>query len=220
MHIAETLASIIQNSENMKQDKDWFDIALEHHEEENYSQAILAIQKYVELNPENKRGKLLKALIYCDLANYDLVFQILNEIKPTEEDGKDYAKLYFREIGKAYRGIGKFKKAIKYYDKIIQVAPDETVGYVFKGGCLVSMGEYELAKQEHMKATKLKGDPEEAFHNLALISRAQLKFKEAKKYCEKSLEIDPNDKSVIHCYEDILQAIKMNKNKSNKGNGS
>lgn len=96
---------------------------------------------------------------------------------------------------------------------MIEVVPNETVGYIFKGSCLAKAGKYELAKIEYLKATKLKGDPEEAFYNLALISRAEMNFEEAKKICEQSLIIDPNDKSVIHCYKDILEAIKMMKEK-------
>lgn len=90
--------------------------------------------------------------------------------------------------------MGNYKEAIKWYNKVIEVIPDETIGYIFKGACLASAGKYELAKKEHLKATKLKGDPEEAFYNLALISRAEMKFEEAKDFCEKSLEMDPNDK--------------------------
>lgn len=196
----------------MQEDKDWFDKALEYQEEENYSQAIVAIEKYVEQNPLNKRGKLLKAVIYGDLSNYELVLKILEEIKPTEDDSKRYSKLYFREMADTFNEMGNYKEALKWYDKMIEVIPNETVGYIFKGSCLAKAGKYELAKIEHLKATNLEGDPEEAFYNLALISRAEMKFEEAKEYCEKSLEIDPNDKSVIHCYEDILEAMKMTKN--------
>ena len=195
----------------MQEGKDWFDKALDYQEEENYSQAIVAIEKYVEQNPSNKRGKLLRAVIYGDLSNYELVLQILDEIKPTEDDSKRYSKLYFREMADTFNEIGNYKEALKWYDKMIEVIPNETVGYILKGSCLAKAGKYELAKIEHLKATELKGDPEEAFYNLALISRAEMRFEEAKEYCEKSLKIDPNDKSVIHCYEDILEAMKMMK---------
>jgi tetratricopeptide (TPR) repeat protein len=197
----------------MQEDKDWFDKALEYLDDENYSQAIVAIKKYVVQNPKNKRGKLLKAIIYGDLSNYNLVLQILEEIKPTEEDDKEYSKLYFAELADTFKEKGNYQEALKWYDKMIKVIPNETVGYILKGACLASAGKYELAKAEHLMAIKMEGAPEEAFYNLALISRAEMKFEEAKEYCEKSLAIDPNDKKVIHCYEDILEAIKMTKKK-------
>ena len=110
-----------------------------------------------------------------------------------------------------FKETGNYQEALKWFDKMIEINPNETVGYILKGCCLAGMGKYKLAKLEHLKATQLKGDPEEAFYNLALISRAEMKFEEAKRYCEKSLKIDPDDKSVIHCYEDILEAIKLKK---------
>lgn len=195
----------------MQKDKDWFDIALEHSSEQNYSQAILAIEKYVKQNPDNRRGKLLRAIIYRDLSNFDLAVQILSEIKPTKNDNKKYSKLYFGAMGDISNETGKFQEALRWYNKVIETIPEETVGYILKGACLAKIGKYELAKIEHLKAIKLEGNPEEAFYNLALISRAEMKFEEAKDYCEKSLEIDPNDESVIHCYEDILKAIECDK---------
>ena len=192
-----------------KKDKDWFDIASEHHDEENYAQALVAINKYVENHPKSKSGKLLKAVIYRDLANYTLAIQLLEEIKPTPKDKRDYSIIYFLELGRTYKEKGDYKRAIKWYDKGIAISPDETIGYIYKGACLAAAGKYELAKIEHLKATKLAGDPEEAFYNLALITRAEMKFAAAKEYCEQSLAIDPNDKNVQHCYNDILLAIQL-----------
>jgi tetratricopeptide (TPR) repeat protein len=137
---------------------------------------------------------------------------ILSQIKPTESDEKGYASLYYTELGNTYDEMGDYKEAIKWYEKVIELKPDQTNGYIFKGACLAAAGEYELAKEEHLKATKLKGHPEEAYYNLALICRAEMNFEQAKAYCKKSLKIDPNDASVKHCYEDIKKAIRL-KNK-------
>jgi len=196
---------------NMKEDKDWFKEALKFQDENNFSQSLVSIKKYVKQNPKNKLGSLLEAVIYGHLSNYNKVLEILAEIKPIKSDGKNYFKLYYSELGDTYKELGDYKEAIKWYDKVIEVYPNETVGYIFKGSCLASAGKYDLAKPVHLKATEMQGDPEEAFYNLALISRAEMKFEKAKMYCEQSLEIDPDDKSVIHCYEDILEAIKMTK---------
>ncbi len=189
--------------------KDSFTIALDHLTKGNYSQAIVTIEKYLNQNPENKFGKLLKAIIHRNLSNYELALQLLSEIKPVENDIEKFSKLYYEAKAETFYGMGKYEEALKWYDKLIEIIPEDTAGYILKGACLARVGKYELAKREHLKATKLKGNPEEAFYNLALISRAEMKFEEAKEYCEKSLEIEPNDESVRHCYEDILKVIKM-----------
>lgn len=189
--------------------KDWFDLALEYQSKENYSKALIAINKYIDLNPQNKNGKLLKAVIYGDLSNYNLVLKILKEIQPNSKEDRQYSKFYFSELGDTYKELGNHIEALKWYNKMIEVVPNETMGYIYKGCCLASVGKYDLAKIEHLKATKLEGDPEEAFYNLALISRAEMNFEKAKEYCEKSLAIDPDDKKVLHCYKDIIEAIEL-----------
>lgn len=194
--------------------KDWFKEALKFQDENNFSQSLVSIKRYVKQNPQNKFGHLLEAIIYGHLSNYDKVLEILEDIKPIKDDEKVYSKLYYSELGDTYKEMGDYKEAVKWYDKVIEIYPNETVGYIFKGSCLASAGKYELAKTEHLKATEMKGDPEEAFYNLALISRAEMKFKEAKMYCEQSLEIDPDDLSVFHCYQDILKAIEMTDRKN------
>jgi tetratricopeptide (TPR) repeat protein len=191
--------------------KDWYNVALEQLDQENYSQALISIDWYIEGNPDNKYGKLLRAIIYGDLSNYNMVIEILSTIPPTSEESSKYAKLYYTEMGDTYKEMGNFKEALIWYDKTIDVAPSETIGYIMKGCCLASIGEYERARIEHLKATKLKGEPDEAFYNLALISRSELKLEEAKEYCEKSLEIDPDNINVIHCHRDIIKAMEMKK---------
>ena len=166
----------------MKKKKDKFDIALEHYKENNYSQALVAIGIYLEQNFKNKAGIILKAKIYRDLSNYNLALQILHENLPAKDSDKRYLNLFYFEIGKSYKEMGNYQEALKWFDKMIEIFPDETNGYIFKGACLASAGKYELAKIEHLKATKLKGNPEEAFYNLALISRAEMKFEEAMEY--------------------------------------
>jgi len=188
-----------------------YDIALEHLDQENYGQAIISIERYVDENPENKNGKLLMAVIYGDLSNYTKVLEILSTISPTQEESPDYAKVYYVELGDTHREMGNFAEAIKYYDMAIEAVPYETVGHIMKGCCLASIGKYEDAKTEHLKAAKLVGDPEEAFYNLALIARAEKNFDKAKEYCEKSLEIDPDDIKVMHFYKDVLDSIDLEK---------
>lgn len=193
--------------------KDWYDIALKNYGDSNYSKALFAINKFLKQRPRDRYGNLLLGLIYGELSNYKKSFRILKKLQPTKSDNKIYKKLYFGRIGKNYESIGRHSLALKNYDKMIQLIPDETVGYIYKGACLAALGEYPLAIQEHLKATKKEGNPEEAFYNLALIYRAEMKFEQAKIFCEKSLEIDPSDEQVKHCLKDILETLKLKKNR-------
>ena len=177
--------------------------------------ALFSIHEYLNSNPDDKPGRLLLGMIYGELSNYKRSFKILKEIQPLVTDNKTFHRLYYLQMGDNNRKIGKLNLAIEFYDKYIEVNPNSTNGYVFKGACFALKGEYVLAKEQHFIATKLKGHPEEAFYNLALINRAEMNFEEAKEYCEKSLKIDPKDKNVKHCLIDILETIELKKTVAN-----
>ncbi len=196
--------------------QEFYDIALDNYSDSKYSMALFSIQEYLSLNPDNKPGRLLLGLIYGELSNYKRSFEILDEIKPNEFDNKTFQKLYLSQMGDNNKKIGNLDLAIEFYDKYIEIDPESANGYIFKGACLALKGEYGLAKEQHLIATKLKGHPEEAFYNLALICRAEMNFEKAKKYCESSLKIDPKDEIVRHCLDDINEAIEMKRKQLTK----
>lgn len=188
---------------------DLYNLALQNYSDSKYSMALFAINEYLNQEPDSRPGKLLLALIYGDLCNYGKSFEILEGIKPLKSDNVAFQKFYNRQMGENYDKLGKLDLSLKYYDKFIELDPKSANGYVFKGSCLARMGEYELAKEQHLIATKLDGHPEEAYYNLALIYRAQMDFDQAKIYCQESLRIDPDDKQVKHCLEDIIETIAL-----------
>jgi tetratricopeptide (TPR) repeat protein len=195
-----------------KDDKDyWYNKAVEFEEKGKYSKALLAIEIYIRENPSDKYGKLLMTMIYNELGFSALSIDCLKNQTPNQQDAKKYTRLYHYYLGKAYRQIHNFKKALKCFDKVIATIPSKTEGYIFKGACLSGFGKYELAKVEFHKATQVVGNPEEAFFNLALIARAEMKFEEAKMYCEKAIEIDPEYEDAKNCLKDIDKAIILKK---------
>ena len=190
-------------------EKDWFEQALDNFHEDNYSQALFAITKYTAAKPEDKNGKLLKAIISREMSNYPLAFSIFNEIVPGDADTEDYRKSYYTDLADTYKEMGNYQEAATWYDKLIALSPNESHGYILKGACLAAAGQYELAKPALFKAIESEGDREEAYYNLALIARAEMNFAEAKEYCEKSLAIFPADERVIQCLGDLNKAIKL-----------
>jgi len=80
-----------------------------------------------------------------------------------------------------------------------------------KGAVLATLGKFEEAKKLHLQATKLEDDPDEAFFNLGLILRAELKLEEAKEAFENALELCPNEERVEKELEDVEKAMKLQK---------
>jgi tetratricopeptide (TPR) repeat protein len=193
-----------------KSAKEWFEIG-QQNLAENYSMALYSLNKSLELEPNKRITNLLLACTYSDLANHKKALKIFSKITPNKSDDDSFKMTYHYYLAQTYRYTQKYSLAIKHYDRCIKIEPHKTTFYILKGACLAKMGNYNLAIKNHLKATKLQGNPEEAHYNLALLYRAEMKFEKAKNHCLLSLKIDPNQEDVKHCLKDINEVLKLKK---------
>jgi len=197
---------------NFDPDINWFNKAMNHNENGESAQALLSINFYCEQNPDDASGLIAKAMINTELSNFSEAEKALKSIDLDKNSSDRFLQIYYTEWASLYKAINKLDKAIEYYDKRINISPEETGGYIFKGAALAKLGKYEEAKKEHLKATKLEGNPEEAFTNLGLILRAELKLGEAQAAFENSLKIiSKNDEGVEKYLDDVTNAIELQK---------
>lgn len=196
---------------NVDSDINWFNKAMNHNENGESAQALLSINFYCEQNPDDVSGLIAKAMINTELSNFSEAEKVLKSIDLNKNSSAKFLQIYYTEWASLYKAKNELEKAIEFYDKRINISPDETGGYILKGAALAKLGKYEEAKDEHLKATQLEGNPEEAFTNLGLILRAELNLGEAKAAFENSLKIISNDESVEKNLEDVTNAIELQK---------
>lgn len=196
---------------NFDSDINWFNKAMNHDENNESAQALLSINFYCEENPDDASGLIAKAMINTQLSNFIEAEKTLKSIDLNKNKSSQFLKAYYIEWASLYDGKNELEKAIEFYDKRIAIDPEQTSGYIYKGGALAKLGRYEEAKKIHLHATKLEGDPEEAYTNLGLILRAELKLEEAKDAFENSLKLCSNDESVEKKLEDVTNAIELEK---------
>ncbi|MEO8146225.1 MAG: hypothetical protein ABI723_01245 [Bacteroidia bacterium] len=196
---------------NFDDEINWFTKALNHHENDEMAQALLSINFYCEENPDNAWGLIAKALINTSLSNFEESEKALKLIDLKKNSSTKFLVTYYAEWGRLYHEKNEMEKAIEYYDKRIEIQPDKTPAYIYKGGALARMGRYKEAKEQHLKATKLEGDPDEAFENLGNIFRAELNLEDAKDAFENSLKLCANDENVEKKLEDVNKAFELKK---------
>ena len=194
---------------------DWYDQALEHFGNRENCQALLCIEYYEELDPESEPAKLLKANILIGLyrfadAEYILDSFPLDAGRP-ERLNHVIKKHYYQVKGDLMDLQGKFTEAAEYYQKLIDLEPRQTLGYIMKGACLAKAGEFETAKELHDMATHLEGDPDEAYLNLGLIYRAEGKLYAAKKAFMEALVLTPDYLEAQDGLEDVNEAMVLEK---------
>jgi serine/threonine protein kinase/tetratricopeptide (TPR) repeat protein len=99
-----------------------------------------------------------------------------------------------------YYGIGKFffvnrydpKRAKGYFEKVIELLPDQSLGYSALGGCLFHLDDREGARELLERAVAI-GSDYQAFANLATIEFYEGRFAEAVELYENALEMDDTD---------------------------
>lgn len=123
-----------------------------------------------------------------------------------------YERMYlaYIKMGHVFKYQYNFKKACEWYQKIIDIRPFDTDGYIYLGSVLARQGNIKEAEKIHRMGIKCEeGCIDEAYYNLGLVLRAQDKLDEAKQCFEKSLEIDPNYKVVKDQLADVVEALSL-----------
>jgi len=102
-----------------------------------------------------------------------------------------------------YYRIGRFfyverhdpERAAGYFERVIQLLPESSIGYSALGSCLFYLGDREEAREQLERAVAI-GSDYEAFANLATLEFYDGKFAEAAELYERALEIDDSDNMV------------------------
>jgi len=93
-------------------------------------------------------------------------------------------------LGVVYLHMRDFKKSIGYFTQVLRTNPDSYDAYNYLGVAYTELGEYNLAKENLLRAANAKKyrTPENAFVNLAMLEIRQERYDAALRYVEKGLE--------------------------------
>jgi len=186
---------------------------------EQYKEAIEAYKKTLSLKPDFAevysnmgnalidQGKLEEAidsfkkalLIKPDYAEaYLTIGNLLRDQEKLKESidsfnkalsiKPDYAEAYYN-MGNALNDQGKLEESIVSFNKALSIKPDYAEAYLNMGNALNDQGKLEESIVSFNKALSIKPDYAESYWNLYGTSR---NIKEAKKWIEQCLKIDPN----------------------------
>ena len=137
--------------------------------------------KVMDIESELKRPFLEYLQKYHDISHYTIYNDIFGFI-----EGERNQHLYIKESirGTNLFNVGKFNEAIIYYNKAIELNPQEAETYYDRGNAKAELKDYTGALQDYSKAIEL--DPQDAG---AYCNRGIVKA-ELKDY-SKAIELDP-----------------------------
>lgn len=172
----------------------WLEYIIEKNtNEDNYPKFEKLLNNYLIKYPKDLRIYQMLAYVKCQMKEFRQAIKYTNYIlKHCKND--DEIKFYAL-FGKAYYYdlLKKYKLAIRYYDKVIELYPNNYMAYTNKSRLLFLMHKFKEGLILAQKAVKIVPEEPTAFIILAWIEMNIGKLKKALKHLDKATELDKNN---------------------------
>ena len=184
--------------------------------QKNYQGAILKYNEAIRINPNTNYAQNNLESIYSDRKNIE---QIIEDLDKTIKLNPRSSEAYYKR-GVAYYYVGEtyshsvlgykyfnpqnykqdkkyYKKAIKDYNKVIQINPNFTEVYNKRGRYYLNLRKYKQAIKDLEKAIQLNPNFAEAYNNCGkayywLANYKQENYKKVITYYDKAIQLNPN----------------------------
>ncbi len=173
-------------------------------EEKKFEESLLCFDKVLKLSPENRtaltgRGACLEGLYRYDEAMkcYDTMVEIFSD--------NDIDALRSKAVLLLIQG--RYKEALKYFDRILSIEPSDINALGNKGFILSEENRYEEALEYLNKALTIKPDDSELLYTAGDVLYKQEKYEEALQYYNRSLKINGENAQVLSKKNDILKIL-------------
>jgi tetratricopeptide (TPR) repeat protein len=111
-------------------------------------------------------------------------------------------------LGRLYKNAGNHRRAVEWYKKASEVAPERGDYFIVLGVAYISLEKTSEAQACFARAIECKeGMIEEAYYNLGVILAGQRKYKNALTCFEKALQLDPKYKLAKQALVDMKTAL-------------
>jgi len=107
--------------------------------------------------------------------------------------------------------IMEFEKSIKYFNKILEIDPNNYRAIYNIGIAHFNMGDMNKAMRAYNDAIKIKPDYKHCYYNIALIYEVKDNLKDALKFYKKALEIDPKFIYALQAKKNVKQRLNAKK---------
>lgn len=104
----------------------------------------------------------------------------------------------WKGLGDAQSAAGESEEAIKAYQKVIELSPEDPAGYVALGTEYLGQGKYDDAERFLMRGFMLETSPDAVdLYNIGLTLYHQEKIAVAAACCKKALDIEPDEDTYL-----------------------
>ncbi len=168
----------------------------------SYTDAALAFQRALEVDPENVDA-------YLGLGK---AYDFQGETNKAEQSFRHAVQISpacwscFNSLGIFLNGHARYREAIEAWGRVTELTPDNVWGYMNVGAAYFNIGQFEQANEYFRRALRLAPDNDKLYSNLGTVSFFLGRFEEDAAYCRKALELRPQD----YAYRgDLADAYRM-----------
>ena len=179
---------------------EWFEKGYASSISRNYSDAIDAFSKAIELSPRMANSYLNRGTNYLLVGKHS---QAIEDFDRVIEINPKYAAAYYNR-GLSSTGLGNYRQGIEDFDKAIELNPKFAEAYHNRGSTYERLGNYKRAMEDFDRAIEL--NPKMAvayvgrgysyfklaYHNQATTNDKLSNYKHAVENFNKAIELDPN----------------------------
>jgi serine/threonine-protein kinase len=158
------------------------------HESGSYESAIEYFQQSITLDPLHLEAYMLLADTYESTERSEEASATVERAIRTGPD--DWTT--YHDIGVFYFGRHDWERAAEFFQKVIDLNPNSSIGYSTLGGVLFYLDDREGARQNLERAVEI-GSGYDAFNNLATLEFYEGRFGMAAELYERALEMDDSD---------------------------
>jgi len=170
--------------------------------EKNYKEALVYFDKATELDPEAYKSWYNKGAAFERLGMYKESYECIDKATKFNPEDDLYQENRKGALGnytntilneaKTHFMSGRFSDAIKCYDEVLELNPNDTTALLNKGNALSELGKHEEALQYNEEVLKIDPKYSSALFNKANDLVALRRFKESISSYDEALKIAPN----------------------------
>lgn len=162
--------------------------------------------KRIEIEELMKEQKDKTDSFTTELQNKINEYQNLIDVMKPEKTSTDW----FIKGVEAYQSKD-YKKAVEYYEKAIELDPNNSRIHNNLGNVLDDLGRHEEAIKKYKRAIELDSNNDKAYYNLGIVLGELKQSEEAIKMYEKAITIAPNNINAYNNYGFELIALEKYK---------
>jgi tetratricopeptide (TPR) repeat protein/TolB-like protein len=168
-------------------------------ENSSYQEAIDHLQRAITLDPLGLSAYMYLADAYKGIGDPESADAAVDRaIRTGPEDWQTYY-----DLGVFFYERFELERAAGYFQRVVDLLPDGSIGYTALGGILIHLGDRARAREMLEKSVDI-GPTYDGYNNLGTLEFYEGRYAEAASSYEIALELDDRDYSVWNNYAEAL----------------